>query len=116
MKVALSLVALASLWLDPNLVHAHEGHGHPGTHAPAAPAGTEQTPGDRARGTVFLDQNGNGRLDRSERGIAGVSVSNGLDVVQTDARGQYALPLPPESILFISKPADYEVPVDENNL
>jgi 3',5'-cyclic AMP phosphodiesterase CpdA len=45
-----------------------------------------------------------------------VSVSNGIDVVQTDAQGRYEIPLAPESILFISKPAEYQVPVDENNL
>jgi 3',5'-cyclic AMP phosphodiesterase CpdA len=46
---------------------------------------------------VFLDQNGNGRWDRSERGVRGVSVSNGLDVVQTDDHGNYRIPLQPES-------------------
>lgn len=72
--------------------------------------------GDVARGVVFLDRNANGRRDSSERGIRGVSVSNGIDVVRTDAQGRYAIPLPPESILFITKPAEFDVPVDENNL
>lgn len=69
-----------------------------------------------AKGTVYLDRNANGRQDRGERGIADVSVSNGLDVVRTDRHGRYRIALPPESILFITKPAEYEVPVDENNL
>lgn len=71
---------------------------------------------DIARGTVYLDSNGNSVRDRGERGIGGVSVSNGLDVVQTDPHGRYEIRLAPESILFISKPAEYEVPVDGNNL
>ena len=71
---------------------------------------------DVARGFVFLDRNENGIKDRSERGLRGVSVSNGLDVVVTDARGYYEIALPEQSILFISKPAEFEVPVDENNL
>jgi 3',5'-cyclic AMP phosphodiesterase CpdA len=69
-----------------------------------------------ARGTVYLDRNANNVRDRGERGIGGVSVSNGIDVVQTDAQGRYKITLAPESILFISKPAEYEVPVDQNNL
>ncbi|NJN46452.1 MAG: hypothetical protein HC808_08235 [Candidatus Competibacteraceae bacterium] len=69
-----------------------------------------------AGGVVFLDDNGNGILDRGERGIRGVSVSNGIDVVQTDSRGRYSIPLLPESILFITQPERYQVPVDENNL
>jgi hypothetical protein len=100
---ALSLASLASLGLMLNVVHAQDAAG------PAASA-------DLARGTVFLDRNRNGRMDPSEPGIRDVSVSNGLDVVRTDARGRYAISLPPESILFVSKPAEYEVPVDKNNL
>lgn len=112
MKAPLAILALASLGLAPSLVHAHgQGHGLPGAKAQGTSAERSV-----AQGTVFLDRNGNGRLDSSEPGIGGVSVSNGIDVVQTDAHGQYRIPLPPESILFISKPAQYEVPVDENNL
>ena len=69
-----------------------------------------------AQGVVFLDSNGNGLHDRGERGIRDVSVSNGIDVVRTNHRGEYRMPLAPESILFISKPAQYEVPVDANQL
>lgn len=112
MNVALSFMALTSVGLMSTLLHAHEGGHGPRGAGPAHPGAGA----DVARGTVFLDQNGNGRLDGNERGIPGVSVSNGLDVVQTNGRGQYWIPLPPESILFISKPAEYEVPVDANNL
>jgi len=100
MKLALVFMSLAALGVAPNLVHAQ--------------SSTQAV--DVARGTVFLDRNRNGRLDPAEPGIRGVSVNNGRDVVQTDGRGEYALPLPPESFLSISKPAEYEVPVDENNL
>lgn len=89
---------------------------------PTAQAQAEQSAmqhdddGDIARGVVYLDRNGNGQRDRGERGIRGVSVSNGLDVVQTDARGGYAIPLPEESVLFITKPASYRVPVNAQQL
>lgn len=43
---------------------------------------------DLAKGTVYNDLNGNGRQDRKEVGIEGVSVSNGREVVQTDKKGE----------------------------
>jgi hypothetical protein len=107
MKVAFFGISLAFLGLAPTLAHAKDGQSSPPAPAPAT---------DIARGTVFLDRNGNGEMDPDEHGIRGVSVTNGLDTVQTDHRGQYRIPLPPESFLSIAKPADYEVPVDENNL
>jgi hypothetical protein len=112
MRVALPVAALTALGVLPNFALAHEGHHHPEESALAAASGD----GDVASGSVYLDLNRNGRRDFLEPGIRDVSVSNGLDVVQTDFRGNYAIPLPPESILFISKPAEFEVPVDKNNL
>lgn len=67
-----------------------------------------------ARGVVFADANNNGVRDDAEPGLSGVRVSNGLDVVLTDEAGRYAIALEPESILFVSQPAGYAVPVDEN--
>lgn len=71
---------------------------------------------NRVRGTVYLDVNENGRLNSSEKGIEGVKVSNGIEVVNTNAQGKYEIELPPESILFISKPANYRVPLNEAQL
>lgn len=68
--------------------------------------------GDRARGTVFLDSNRNSVLDTGERGLAGVLVSNGREVVRTGETGTYELPVYDDMNLFITKPADYAVPVD----
>lgn len=74
-------------------------------------------------GYVFDDRNRDGRhQDASERGIPGVLVSDGNRVVQTDEEGRYRLPAPsPEDeaagiAIFITKPAGYDVPVDENNI
>jgi hypothetical protein len=92
------------------LAHGNHAHGLPHNAKPA------DASSNLAKGTVFLDKNRNGIQDRGERGIRGVPVSNGIDVVTTDAHGQYRIALPAESILFISKPAEYDVPVDENNL
>lgn len=72
--------------------------------------------GETARGSVFLDANANHRRDGAEQGIAGVAVSNGCQVVLTDDQGNYEILLEPLQILFVSKPADYQVPVDDNNV
>ncbi|MFY0653394.1 MAG: calcineurin-like phosphoesterase C-terminal domain-containing protein [Cyclobacteriaceae bacterium] len=67
---------------------------------------------NQAQGTVYLDSNENGIFDSGEKGIEGVKVSNGIDVVKTNSNGYYNIELPPESILFISKPAEYTVPIN----
>ncbi len=70
---------------------------------------------ETARGTVFQDANENQQKDPGEAGIAGVSVSNGRQVVQTDAEGQYTLPVRDGDAIFVTKPTGYKVPVDEHN-
>ncbi|MEQ8486935.1 MAG: calcineurin-like phosphoesterase family protein [Pseudomonadales bacterium] len=111
--------AAALALLVPGVAFAH---GTPGHGAQGAAGGRVDkdshgaSGGDIATGMVYLDRNGNGVRDPGERGIGGVSVSNGLDVVQTDATGRYRISLPAESILFISKPAEFEVPVNGDNL
>jgi hypothetical protein len=52
----------------------------------------------------------------SDPGIAGVLVSNGREVVKTDAAGRYTLPIQDESIIFVIKPTGYAVPLDEQML
>lgn len=67
-------------------------------------------------GFVFEDRNRDGRKDAGEPGLAGVSVSNGCEVMLTDGRGFYSIGLAPGQILFVSQPSGYEVPVDDNHL
>lgn len=67
-------------------------------------------------GYVYNDANGNGRRDRREQGVAGVSVSNGVQVTVTNARGRYELPVGQDNIIFVIKPSGYAVPTDEQNL
>ena len=57
-----------------------------------------------ATGTVFVDKNGDHTLDADESGLAGVSVSNSRDVVQTDTNGRYSLPVDDDSIVFMARP------------
>lgn len=71
---------------------------------------------DTITGIVFEDKNRNGQFDAGEPGIADVAVSNQIDVVGTDADGRYVLPGREPMIVFITKPAGYQVPLDNNNL
>lgn len=66
-------------------------------------------------GIVYDDANGNGKKDRREQGLAGVAVSNGVDVVQTDDKGRYVLPIGEDNIIFVIKPSGYRPPVNEFN-
>ncbi|WP_139005907.1 calcineurin-like phosphoesterase C-terminal domain-containing protein [Arthrobacter crystallopoietes] len=67
-------------------------------------------------GSVFDDQNKNSVQDNGERGLGGVTVSNGRDVVTTDSQGRYELPAFENMTVFATQPRGYQVPVDENNV
>jgi hypothetical protein len=67
-------------------------------------------------GSVFADHNADGRRDAAEPGLAGVLVSNGTDVVATDAGGRYTLPVAPRSEVFVIKPPGYELPRGAHNV
>jgi len=69
-----------------------------------------------ARGIVYHDINQNGRKDRTEKGISAVTVSNGRDVVQTNAKGEYELPVGNDNIIFVVKPSGFSFPLNEKNL
>lgn len=71
---------------------------------------------ETAKGTVYEDLNNNGKKDRKEKGLPQVAVSNGIDVVLTDKKGRYELPVTDDQIIFVIKPAGYQAPVDEQNL
>ena len=75
---------------------------------------------DYIEGRVFEDRNYNSTLDRRERGIPGVMVSNGYDVVKTDGQGYYRLPAKVRGLenftVFVTQPAAYRVPTDSNNI
>lgn len=67
-------------------------------------------------GVVFHDVNGDGQRQASEPGIEGVLVSNGLDVVATDAEGRYVLPIREDMDVSVVQPQGWRVPVDERQL
>src|SRR5690606_8986629 len=53
---------------------------------------------------------------RTETGYPDVAVSNGREVVLTDQSGRYELPAYDDMTVFVTKPADWAVPLDENNI
>ncbi len=61
------------------------------------------------RGCVFLDENDNGDMDATEKGIAGVGVSDGREVCLTDAGGRYLLKNENKDacVVFVSIPAGF---------
>ena len=61
-------------------------------------------------GVVYENRSGGTRRAAGDPGIAGVLVSNGRDVVKTDAAGRYTLPIDEESIVFVIKPTGYAAP------
>ena len=71
---------------------------------------------ETARGVVFHDENADGIRQDNEAGVSGVLVSNGWDVVATDRKGAYELEVDNDTILFVIKPAAWNVPVNEQNL
>lgn len=72
-----------------------------------APAISVAQTGDIS-GNVFMDSNRNGIVDRGERGVAGVVVSNQDAVVTSDASGRYRLPRGATGVIFISVPDGYQ--------
>ncbi len=60
-------------------------------------------------GRVFIDKNKNGVLDRDEKGLEDVMVSDGLHVVKTFADGSFRLPgHEKERFIFITTPSGYK--------
>lgn len=71
---------------------------------------------ERVTGIVYDDANKNGKRDRQETVLENIAVSNGYDVVLTNHKGEYTLPVGDDNIIFVVKPTGYTFPLDSNNL
>jgi len=71
---------------------------------------------EKASGIVYEELNRNGKKERREKGIPGVAISNGIQVVLTDDKGNYEIPIAEHQTLFVIKPSDYDLPRDANNI
>ena len=80
----------------------------------AAPVIAEPVPCDG--GLVWEDINGNGVQDRGERPLAGIKVSDGVELVLSDAAGRYRLPMVDGRTVFVIKPAGYALPERRDGL
>ena len=69
-----------------------------------------------ATGVVFHDKNENGILDRKEKGIPRVRISNGREVVETDRKGNYKISVTEDTIVFVIKPKGWITPFNANHL
>jgi hypothetical protein len=64
-----------------------------------------------ARGTVFEDGSGTGLGRPGDRGLPGILVSNGRDVVRTDRDGRWSLPVAEGDSVFVIKPSGWSTPL-----
>lgn len=67
-------------------------------------------------GFAYEDVNGDGRRDPAEPGVPGVMVSDREQVTVTDSEGRYSLSVQGDAIIFITKPADHRLPLDNDRL
>jgi hypothetical protein len=71
----------------------------------------------RVNGLVFHDQSGTGEYNSAtDTPLEGIAVSNGRDVVLTGADGRFNLQADGHTIIFVIKPRNWTVPVDENQM
>lgn len=68
------------------------------------------------KGIVFEDLNQNGKKEKKEKGIANVAITNGREVVVTDKKGNYELPVQNDNIVAVIKPSGYRIQVNKDNL
>lgn len=61
------------------------------------------------QGVVFIDRNNNGTHDANESGVAGVAVSDQIDVAVSDSAGRFALDAAGYGIVFVTQPNGYAV-------
>lgn len=71
---------------------------------------------NQVSGVVFEDSNRNGKIDKGETRLPNVAVSNGREVVTTNEKGEYHLPVGSDNIIFVIKPSGYTFPTDDNKL
>jgi hypothetical protein len=69
------------------------------------------------KGFVYHDRSGSGTyITGKDSPLPGIAVSNGRDIVLTGADGSYELPVSDHNTIFVIKPKNWMVPVDENQI
>ncbi len=67
-------------------------------------------------GLVYEDRGAKGRRGPDDPGLPDVLVSNGREVVRTDAQGRYTLPIGDEVVIFVVKPTGFALPLGPDGL
>lgn len=67
-------------------------------------------------GLVFDDRNGNTRRESDESGLPGIKLSNGRDIVFSDAAGRYQITVEAGQTVFLIKPPGYRLPLGADGL
>ena len=75
-------------------------------------AGAQQR--EHVHGVVFHDVNADGQRQLEEAAVAGVKVSNGLEVVLTARDGSYVLPVYDDMSVMVIQPQGWSVPSNEH--
>ncbi|MEH0152776.1 calcineurin-like phosphoesterase C-terminal domain-containing protein [Limibacter armeniacum] len=70
--------------------------------------------GTMVKGRAFVDKNGNGTFDKGEKTLKGIQVSNGVDIVTTNSKGQYSIKGINGRPVFAIKPVGYQFPLGED--
>jgi hypothetical protein len=79
--------------------------------APATGVNGEEAAANIVSGIVYEHRSRAGTRQLGDPGLGGILVSNGRDVVRTDADGRYQLPIGYEGLVFVIKPAGFSVPL-----
>lgn len=62
------------------------------------------------KGAIYVDDNQNGKRDAQERGLSSVVVSNGYQVVRTDAQGEFNMDNNPDArFVFVKAPSGFKM-------
>lgn len=67
-------------------------------------------------GIVYEDRGAKGRRGPDDPGLPDVLVSNGREVVRSDAEGRYTLPVGDEAVIFVIKPTGFSLPLGPSGL
>jgi hypothetical protein len=63
-----------------------------------------------------MDENANGLFDKNEKGVKGICISNGKEVVQTNEKGEWQIESTLKKSVFVIKPSGYSVRLNQNQI
>jgi hypothetical protein len=69
-----------------------------------------------ARGSVYHDVNNNRTLDVGDVLLPGIAISNGREVIRSDEKGRYELPVDDDTAIFVIKPRGWRTPIGRDQL